>query len=127
MLTTQKNFDVFALDEASPEAARALATPQVPQLIEKIFTDQHGRTFRMVFIVAVVDGELKGKLVSVQPISAASHKLNGAISSGIICLPIERSTKKGETVYVADFAPVVSPYVSLESLITSQPTRAPSK
>ena len=98
----------------------------VPQLIERIFTDQHGRQFRMVFMVAVVDGELKGKLVSVQPISAASHKLNGAVSSGTICLPISCSVKKAETIYVADFAPVVSPYVSLESLMTSQPTRAPS-
>ncbi len=98
-----------------------------PQLLERIFTDQFGRQFRMVFIVAVVDGELKGRLVSVRPISASnSLKLKGAIYSETICFPIECSTKKGETLYVAAFSPVVSPYVSLEFLMTSQPTRAPS-
>ncbi len=105
-----------------------LTRSQAPQLIERIFTDQFGRHFRMVFMVAVVDGELKGKLVSVQPISQAdSLKLKGTcVSSGTICLPVECSDKKGETLYVADFAPVISPYVSLEFLMTSQPTRAPS-
>jgi hypothetical protein len=99
-----------------------------PQLIERIFTDQHGRQFRMVFMVAVVDGELRGKLVSVRPISARSDlaQLHGSVSSGTICLPAGCSAKIGCTEYVASFAPVISPYISLEFLMTSQPTRAPS-
>ena len=122
MLTSYKN--KFEIDEASPEAISAASTPQ---LIERIFTDQHSRRFKMTFLVAVVDGEIKGKLVSVQPLSQSTLKLRGSsVASGIICLPIGCSNKKGDTKYVSAFAPIVSPYVSLEFLMTSQPTRAPS-
>ena len=111
MLSTIKNWNIFGFDEASPEATRALAAASPPaggpQLLERIFTDVHGRQLRMVFMVAVVDGELKGKLVSVQPLSSRStldKQLHGTcpVSSGTICLPIECSHKKGETEYVAD-------------------------
>jgi hypothetical protein len=124
MITAEKK---MVFDEASPEAQSLIAS-SAPQLLERIFTDQFGRCFRMVFMVAVVDGELKGKLVSVQPISeAASLKLKGTcVSSGTICLPTDISNKSVETEYVPSFVPVVSPYVSLEYLMTSQPTRAPS-
>jgi hypothetical protein len=111
-------------DEDSSLGIEAAAQPQ---LIERIFTDQHGRQFRMVFMVAVVNGELKGKLVSVQPISAASAKLHGTVSSGVICLPAECAAKEGDTLYVQHVAPIVSPYTSTEFLINTQPTRAPSK
>ena len=122
MLTTYKN--KFAIDEVSPEAVSAASTPQ---LIERIFTDKCGRQFKMIFLVAVVDGEIKGKLVSVQPLSQSTLKLKGnSVTSDIICLPIVCSDKKGDTIYASSFTPVVSPYVSLEFLMTSQPTRAPS-
>jgi hypothetical protein len=120
MLTTAHN---LVHEEGSPLAIEAAAKPQ---LIERIFTDQHGRQFRMVFMVAVVDGELKGKLVSVHPISAASAKLHGTASSGVICLPTECSIKEGDTLYIQHVAPIVSPYTSTEFLINTQPTRAPS-
>jgi hypothetical protein len=105
-----------------------IASNGVPQLIERVFTDQHGRQFKMVFLVAIVEGELKGKLVSVEPISASTLRLNGSCteSSGIIYLPVECTQKCVETAYIPSPAAVVSPYISLDFLMTSQPTRAPS-
>jgi hypothetical protein len=99
-----------------------------PQLLERVFTDQFGRSYRMVFMVAVVDGELKGKLVSVHPISAAEClKLKGTCaSSGTIFLPADISKSEIITEYIPTPAAVASPYISLEYLMTSQPTRAPS-
>ncbi len=90
------------------------------QFIEKVFTDVNGRQFRMVFLVAIVNGEVKGRLVSVQPI-ASSIKY-----SGIPCLPVSCPKNTTVTEYVAAFTPVVSPYNELLFFV-SQPTRAPSK
>ncbi|MFA6554159.1 MAG: hypothetical protein WCS89_01495 [Candidatus Paceibacterota bacterium] len=107
------------------------------QFLSRIFTDAVGRQFRLTFLVAVVNGELKGRLVSAQPVSANTNnqtpitnlQLTGSVcdSSNAFCLPIVFSNKKPATVYAPYFAPVVSPYFSLEFLINSQPTRAPSR
>lgn len=101
------------------------------QFLSRIFTDATGRQFRLTFLVTVVNGELKGRLVSAQPVSVnqtSSLQLTGHVcnSSDAFCLPITFSDKKPATVYSPSFAPVVSPYFSLEFLINSQPTRAPS-
>jgi hypothetical protein len=102
-----------------------------PQFVSRIFTDLSGRQFRMTFLVAVVNGELKGQLVSVQPISVSHLQLTGETLNdlqtreGIVCLPIYCPKKKAETAYVPGFTPVISPYTEL-FFFTSQPTRAPS-
>ncbi len=108
-------------------SATELSTTGASQLLERVFTDQSGRQFRMVFLVAIVNGEVKGRLVSAQPISNTSRELNGQVSSGTICLPIECTEQKGDTLYTTDFTQTISPYFSLNFLMTSQPTRAPSK
>jgi hypothetical protein len=98
------------------------SSEQIPQFVEKIFTDQSGRQFRLTFLVAIVDGQLKGRLVSAQPLSrGATSVFQGAT----LQLPI--SCPKNETVteYTPAFAPIVSPYNEL-FFFTSQPTRAPS-
>jgi hypothetical protein len=92
-----------------------------PQFLSRVFTDQKGRQFRMTFLVAVVGGELKGRLVSVEPIA---NSLRGT-SEGVICLPITCNSEKPDTEFVSPYIPVVSPYTEL-FFFTSQPTRAPS-
>ena len=89
------------------------------QFVEKIFTDVHGRQFRLVFLVAIVNGELKGRLVSAQPLSQAFK------CESFPCLPVSCPKYVVETEYKPSFAPVVSPYNELLFFV-SQPTRAPS-
>jgi hypothetical protein len=97
------------------------------QFVSRIFTDINGRQFCLNFFVTVVNGEVRGHLISAQPISSSTVLLTGKVSDGSICLPIVCDNKKPATVYAPDFVPVVSPYFSLEFLINSQPTRAPSQ
>ena len=102
-----------------------------PQFLSRVFTDVSGRRFRLTFFAAVVDGEVRGRLVSAEPVSASVARLNGtandASSGPIFFLPIAASAEKPATEYVSPFAPKVSPYFSaFELLIHSQPTRAPS-
>ncbi len=108
--------------------AALVPSQEAPQLVEKIFTDQFGRQFRMVFLVTVIDGELKGRLVSAEQLSANSPRLQGTTSeaSEILSLPIFEMQKEVVTEYVPAFTPVVSPYTEL-FFFTSQPTRAPSR
>jgi hypothetical protein len=105
-----------------------LSPYQQPQFLSRVFTDCSGRQFRLTFFVAVVDGEVRGRLVSAEPISASIARLTGDASDGsVLCLPITCDSKKPATEYIPAFAPIVSPFFSsLEFLIHSQPTRAPS-
>lgn len=100
-----------------------LTNYSIPQFISRNFTDCNGRQFRLTFLVAIVNGELKGRLVSAEPIGS-QLSLEGR--SGSFCLPISCAEKKITTEYVPAYVPVASPYFSLEFLINSQPTRAPS-
>lgn len=97
-----------------------------PQFISRIFTDVSGRQFRLNFFVAVIDGEIRGHLLSVQPISSSVGLLVGEVAEGTICLPIVCSENKPATVYISPFISVVSPYTELY-FFNSQPTRAPSR
>lgn len=98
-----------------------------PQFLSRVFTDPTGRQFRLTFLVALVNGELKGRLVSAEPLSqnTSYHSISCGTTDNI-CLPIICSSKTPSTPYIPSFAPVVSPYFSLEFLINSQPTRAPA-
>jgi hypothetical protein len=98
-----------------------MLTPYVnSQFVEKIMTDRSGRQFKLTFLVAIVDGQLKGRLVSAQPLAQSFKN-----TESVVFLPI--SCPKNETVteYAPAFAPIVSPYNEL-FFFTSQPTRAPS-
>jgi hypothetical protein len=96
------------------------------QFISRIFSDATGRQFRLTFFVAIVNGEVRGHLISAEPISASVAQLTGAVSDSGFCLPIICHNKKPATTYVSSLKPIVTPYFSLEFLINSQPTRAPS-
>lgn len=99
-----------------------MLTPiQQSSFVEKIMTDRAGRQFRMVFLVALVDGEVKGRLVSVQPLAQESFKN----TAEVVCLPVICPKNETVTEYIAPAVPVVSPYNEL-FFFTSQPTRAPS-
>lgn len=94
-----------------------------PKFVERIFVSKDGRQFKVVFLVAVVNGELKGQIVSVQLLSKA---LTGECSQNSIpCLPISSPSNKSKSEYVPYYAPFVSPFSEL-LFFTSQPTRAPS-
>lgn len=97
-----------------------------PQFISRLFSDVSGRQFRLNFFVAVVDGEVRGHLLSVEPISSTVKLLAGEVADAFICLPIVCSDAQPVTAYVSPFIPVVSPYTELY-FFTSQPTRAPSR
>jgi hypothetical protein len=103
------------------------------QFISRIFSDATGRQFRLTFLVAIVNGEVRGHLISAEPVSKAgsqssiaNYQLTGAVSDGSFCLPIICNNKKPATTYVSSLKPIATPYFSLEFLINSQPTRAPS-
>lgn len=102
-----------------------MLTPYRPHFVEQIFTDQTGRQFRLVFLVSLVEGKLKGELVSAQPVSARS-KLDSSKVAPCYLLPISCIINKGNTEYIFPVKPIVSPFSTVEFLITSQPTRAPS-
>ncbi|MEK7641535.1 MAG: hypothetical protein AAB365_00910 [Patescibacteria group bacterium] len=94
------------------------------QLVSRIFTDAAGHSFRLTFFVSIIDGEVKGQLVSAQEIG---QKVSAATADHVFCLPFSCPKIVASTPYVSPFSSFVSPYFSLEFLINSQPTRAPSR
>jgi len=125
-----------------------MITSYKPQFIEKIFTDQLGQQFRLVFLVTNVDGEMKGRLVSAELISKKVGLLSGRVSkvssnnahyaeqnSGAdnfniayevpICLPIICEKVEADTTYISSCKKILSPFSEL-FFFMSQPTRAPS-
>lgn len=98
------------------------------QFIEKVMTDVNGRQFRVLFLVSLgADGEVKGRIISAEPLAENVLALPGAVADATLCLPCVRSAQDVETPYFASPAPFVSPYFDIELLLTAQPTRAPSR
>ena len=95
-------------------------------LISRIFVDASGRSFRLTFFVVSIDGQLKARLVSAQAISEHDHSIAGE-TAATFYLPVICPTPVAETPYISAYAPLISPYFSLDFLINSQPTRAPSR
>ncbi len=94
-----------------------------PQYIEKILTDAAGRRFRVIFAVSFVDGEARGRIVSAEEIRA----LSGDILKPY-CLSASCSRSSAESEILSPYSPIATPFLfSLEFLINSQPTRAPSR
>lgn len=94
------------------------------QFLEKTITDSYGREFRAVFFVTLENGEVKGRIVSLRPVTQ-TLALPGGIASGF-CLPCDHSHCATKTPYVMHVAPFESPYFDIELILNSQPTRAPS-
>ena len=98
---------------------QALQIHQGGRFVEKIFTDQNGQQFKLVFFVALVNGEVKGTLVSARPCG------NNVCSTETVFLPISIPKVEADTEYIPAYVPVISPFNEL-FFFTSQPTRAPS-
>lgn len=97
------------------------------QFVEKTLTDTSGRQFKVLFLVSLVNGEVVARPVSMKLISSDILALAGFQSDARACLACFSAARVEETPYVSPWAPVVSPYINLDAIITSQPTRAPSK
>ena len=97
------------------------------RFIEKLYTDRSGQQFKLVFFVALVDGELKAKLISAEAIvSAPLTAITGSCQSApSFTLSGFVATSLASKVFVPAYAPLVSPFNEL-FFFTSQPTRAPS-
>ena len=105
---------------------RSEALVKQGRLVSHIFTDQSGVTFRLTFFVTVVNGEVKGKLVSAERVSGGpTSRISRKMSESNFCLPISCPKVVADTAYIPAYALVVSPYTEL-FFFTSQPTRAPS-
>jgi hypothetical protein len=118
------------------QSLKPVLDTSIPQFMSRVFCDQSGRQFRLTFLVTIVNGEFKGRLVSAEPLSnrpalAGEVSFNSsnsdAANNEVFCLPIYCPVKVAATEYVHTFAEVVSPYFSVDFLINCQPTRAPSK
>lgn len=94
------------------------------QFIEKILTDRYGRQFRCLFLVALVDGEIKGKLVYIQQIYRHLTSVN-SVNPIKLCLPFFGTSKKIFTEHI--WLPIISYFAPKDfSFVMSQMTRAPS-
>jgi len=94
-----------------------MLAPYRPQFIERILSDSFGRQFRVVFAVSYLNGEVRGRIVSATEVKA--------LATRALCLPCAKMDEEAtDTAYTIHH--VASPYFSLEFLINSQPTRAPS-
>lgn len=106
------------------------------RFIEKILTDSFGRQYRVLFAVSFVDGEIKGRVISATLIqttaqlrgdSAACRLTSSARNdSKAFFLPGSCAQINAESESLPTFETFASPYFSLEYLLNSQPTRAPS-
>ena len=89
------------------------------QFVTKILTSPTGEQFRVVFLVALVDGKIKAQVIS-------SERLSKQVpNTSAVYLPLALTKDSTVFDYVASFNPVVSPFNSL-FFFNSQPTRAPS-
>ena len=91
-----------------------------PQFVEKIITAQTGEQFRVTFLVALVDGEMRARIVSAVSLGTAPSVATTTLA---ISAPVEKQPTT--FTYKPSFAAKISPYFSLDFFI-SQPTRAPS-
>ncbi|MDR3558621.1 MAG: hypothetical protein P4L61_03750 [Candidatus Pacebacteria bacterium] len=116
--------------------------------MEKVLTDRNGRQYRVLFLVSLIDGEVRGQIVSAQPIfeEAKAIRLPGRIGKGStkhearhdstessadspwtkLCLPAVKSAAKVVESRMSSWSRVASPYFSELEFFMSQPTRAPS-
>ncbi len=99
------------------------------KFVEKILISGNGERFRVLFLVTLVNGEMKAQIVSAQPILVSDNRLliSGNIqsdSNNRFALPEGRSRN---TILSPSYQQlsIVSPYIELYFFI-SQPTRAPS-
>ena len=95
--------------------------------VERVVADACGRRFKALFFVALVDGEVRARLVSIQPVVGPdAPALPGSVSDGILCLAAATEERSVETPYSFLLSPYSFPVFDLESFLSTQPTRAPA-
>ncbi|OHA17646.1 MAG: hypothetical protein A2664_03435 [Candidatus Taylorbacteria bacterium RIFCSPHIGHO2_01_FULL_46_22b] len=90
-----------------------------PQLVTKILVAPNGESYRVVFLVTLVDGKISARVVSAEPLNVISE------DDLILCLPHFSSKFSSLISGLSSSSPIASPYVSL-LFFTSQLTRAPA-
>ncbi len=93
-----------------------MLTPQLrSQFVTKILTSADGKQYKVVFLVALVNGEVKAQMISAEPV----------VKDAPICLPISLQKSPTTFTYIPSFSPKISLFDSL-FFFNSQPTRAPA-
>jgi hypothetical protein len=88
---------------------------QLNSVFERIVKDKNGTLVRVRFTVVQIDGKFAPQVISITPF----------ISEKPICLPCIKKEQVVAQDYTPTFIEKISPYFSLDFLM-SQPTRAPS-
>jgi hypothetical protein len=97
-----------------------MLTPQLrSQFVTKILTSQTGEKFRVVFLVALVNGKMQAQVVSAECLTKSVS------NEAILSLPVNFSKEFVTFTYTQTSDPKVSVFNSL-FFFNSQPTRAPS-
>ncbi len=88
---------------------------------EKILTNAEGQQFRVLFLVALVNGELKAQIISAEPLTQPL----ATKTQEVACLPVYKEKQSHSYTYTPSFAPILSPLNDF-FFFMSQPPRAPS-
>ena len=98
------------------------------KFVEKVLTSASGEQFRVLFLVTFVNGELKGRVVSVIPIVNSKWlMINGKKLSDMDngCF-LPAPSIENYSPFTINYSPTTkSPYIELY-FFNSQPTRAPA-
>jgi hypothetical protein len=95
-------------------------------IYEKVLRAPDGRLVRVQFAIVEVNGTLRGRVISMEPVlQVAGAVANREVKGKTLYLPISVQKDIYEAVVSTFKKEVVSPYSSLEFFM-SQPTRAPS-
>lgn len=94
---------------------------QLNSVFERIVKDKNGLLVRIQFTVVEIDGKFTPQIISATPLVIAQPEK----AEKQICLPCIKASQVVVENYVPSFVSKISPYFSLDFLM-SQPTRAPS-
>ncbi len=96
----------------------AIQNKQLNSIFERVVKDHNGDLIRIRFTVIETNGVFQPHIISAEPIVSE-------IKNNIICLPYVKDSLILFEDYSPSFISKISPYFSLDFLM-SQPTRAPA-
>ena len=99
-----------------------MLTPSLQsRFVTKILTSASGEQFRVLFLVTLINGEVKAQVISAEPLI----KKNIFNNSSIAYLPEVYKKTLFSFTYISPLKSIFSPFNSL-FFFNSQPTRAPA-
>ena len=99
-----------------------MLTPSLQsRFVTKILTSASGEQFRVVFLVVLINGEVKAQVISAEPLI----KKNIFNDSSVAYLPETHKRTLVFFIYISPLKSIFSPFNSL-FFFNSQPTRAPA-